>query len=447
MDNTDNAIDYEIVKYKLANEALGIATWDMPLSEFGYDGDKTVVYWSAEVKQMLGFLPKHSFPDFLITVTKRIHPDERQQTMDSFLAHLTDKTGKTPFDVTFRIMNKKGDYLIFHGFGKALRNGSGKPVRVAGAFYDITEAKKVQTERERALQTLEAIMQGMDTMIYVNKPKTGEVLFMNDMMKKHYELGDDVIGKRCYKVFQIDIHERCSFCPCNELDENPDTVLTWTEHSRKTMRIYRNIDRYIDWFDGSKVHVQYSTDITEMTKTSTALDTAKKHSDIDALTGLYSRRFLEENMPRKLLTLSRQSSPLSLMIVDIDFFKKYNDLYGHPQGDECLKLVANELSRSLPRADDFVVRYGGEEFLVVLPNTDENGAKLVAAKLINNIEACNFPHKGSEIGDFLTVSIGVTTGRVRHTHTTDNFVKRADGLLYKSKQGGRNCYTFGALEA
>jgi len=95
--------------------------------------------------------------------------------------------------------------------------------------------------------------------------------------------------------------------------------------------------------------------------------------------------------------------------------------------------------------DDFVVRYGGEEFVVVLPNTDEQGAQLIADKLLDNIRSCNIPHEQNEVADCLTISIGVTTGKVEHTHKPEDFFKKADELMYQSKHAGRNRKTFERL--
>jgi diguanylate cyclase (GGDEF)-like protein len=167
--------------------------------------------------------------------------------------------------------------------------------------------------------------------------------------------------------------------------------------------------------------------------------------EYDALTGIYNRRYFDETMEHVISSLSRSESLLSMLMIDIDFFKRYNDNYGHVEGDRCLKAVAQTLSQCITRADDFVARYGGEEFIVVLPNTDEHGARLIAEKLLNNIRDLNMPHEQSEAADHVTVSIGCTTGKVVHTHNAGDFVKKADELMYKSKQEGRDRFSFGRL--
>ena len=167
---------------------------------------------------------------------------------------------------------------------------------------------------------------------------------------------------------------------------------------------------------------------------------------IDQLTSIYNRRYFDGNMKKIIKALSRTGSKLSLLMIDIDFFKKYNDTYGHDMGDNCLKEVAAILSKTIIREEDFVARYGGEEFVVVLPNTDENGAKLIADRLLINICSEKILHENSDVAPYVTVSIGGTTGIVDHLQEESDYVKNADIALYQSKQNGRNKYTFKAFE-
>jgi len=166
---------------------------------------------------------------------------------------------------------------------------------------------------------------------------------------------------------------------------------------------------------------------------------------IDQLTGIYNRRYMDGNLRKLIKTLSRTKSKLSLLMIDIDFFKNYNDTYGHDMGDKCLKTVAESLSQCITREDDFIVRYGGEEFAIVLPNTDEDGARQVADKLLKKIRECKIPHEKSGASDCVTISIGGTTGIVSHLNDPYDYIKCADTALYESKHNGRNRYTFISL--
>jgi len=182
-------------------------------------------------------------------------------------------------------------------------------------------------------------------------------------------------------------------------------------------------------------------DITSMERKISRLETEVEKIYINALTGIYNRRFFDENLDRVMKSLSRSDGILSLLMIDIDFFKRYNDTYGHNEGDNCLKIVADVLTKCVTRSDDFVVRYGGEEFAVVLPNTDEEGARLIAEKMLINIRNKNIPHENSDVASYVTISIGAATGKPYSGQSREDFIKRADEMLYESKKSGRNRYT------
>ena len=167
----------------------------------------------------------------------------------------------------------------------------------------------------------------------------------------------------------------------------------------------------------------------------------------DVLTGIYNRRYIEDNLKRIIKTIVRSGGGLlSVLKIDIDFFKKYNDAYGRNEGDVCLKSVAKILAASVMRPDDFAARYDGEQFVVVLPNTDENGARVMAEKILNNVRTCGVPHTQSEVADYVTVSVGATTAHMDLAFDGDDYIRRADEALYMAKGNGRNQYTYLAFE-
>jgi len=163
---------------------------------------------------------------------------------------------------------------------------------------------------------------------------------------------------------------------------------------------------------------------------------------IDQLTNIYNRRYLDGSLKKLIKLHSRTGGSLSVLMIDIDHFKKYNDTYGHDAGDDCLRLAASALSECVIREEDFIARYGGEEFAVVLPNTDENGAQLVAERMLEKMREFNIPHRTSDISSYVTVSIGGTTGIINHFQNGSDYIKAADKALYESKKNGRNRYTF-----
>lgn len=158
----------------------------------------------------------------------------------------------------------------------------------------------------------------------------------------------------------------------------------------------------------------------------------------DPLTGLYNRRYMEYALKREVMDAVSSESPLSVIMLDVDHFKNYNDHNGHPAGDEVLKTISKILTATM-RQNDIIVRYGGEEFLAILPKTGPEGAANVAEKVRRTIEEFSFPFEDSQPGGKLTVSLGVACFP-QHAVDGENLVDLADNALYKAKREGRNRY-------
>lgn len=165
----------------------------------------------------------------------------------------------------------------------------------------------------------------------------------------------------------------------------------------------------------------------------------EEYSFADGLTGVANRRLFDMTLEREWGSAYRECRPLSLIMFDVDYFKDYNDQYGHPSGDECLKRVAQLLSSVAGRSRDLFARFGGEEFVMLLPETDAHNAVAVAEKCRQLVLDEMIPHRGSKLGAFLTVSQGVSTIIPSVKDTAAAFVERVDWLLYQAKQEGRNC--------
>jgi diguanylate cyclase (GGDEF)-like protein len=158
----------------------------------------------------------------------------------------------------------------------------------------------------------------------------------------------------------------------------------------------------------------------------------------DGLTGLANRRYFDEALAEEFNRAQRGESTLGLLMIDVDFFKQYNDIYGHVAGDECLKKIAHTLTMAMRRAGDVAARYGGEEFVVLLPGTDLVGVVAVAEGIRLAVEALGIPHSGNPL-DVVTVSIGVEAFSPIHLENEAvELVESADKALYKAKESGRN---------
>ena len=164
-------------------------------------------------------------------------------------------------------------------------------------------------------------------------------------------------------------------------------------------------------------------------------------SSIDGLTEVANRRRFDECLNLEWRRAARNKNQLALLLLDIDHFKSYNDTYGHQMGDECLKLVAQEIKRYLRRPSDLVSRYGGEEFAVILPETPSYSAFSLAERIWSGIANLNVIHAGSASLGYLTVSIGIATTIPDGTHQMSKLIENADKNLYKAKSEGRNRIT------
>ncbi len=160
-------------------------------------------------------------------------------------------------------------------------------------------------------------------------------------------------------------------------------------------------------------------------------------SSRDGLTGIPNRRYYDEYLETEWERMARDRKPLSLLMCDIDFFKKYNDAYGHLEGDACLKSVAEAINKSCKRPADLAARFGGEEFAVILPDTDIDGAKLVAESIREAVNNLNIEHYDSPEGH-VTLSIGASTLIPVHGGESRALLQRADAALYRAKAAGRN---------
>ena len=158
----------------------------------------------------------------------------------------------------------------------------------------------------------------------------------------------------------------------------------------------------------------------------------------DGLTGIYNRRYFDETLAREWKRTMREKAPLSLIMLDIDYFKKYNDTYGHQAGDECLRQVATTISGALRRPADMAARYGGEEFVVVLPNLKLEDSAKFGETIRAKIEALKMEHKQSDANPFITVSLGIASVVPSSISSYEELVGAADKALYSAKNKGRN---------
>lgn len=190
------------------------------------------------------------------------------------------------------------------------------------------------------------------------------------------------------------------------------------------------------------------------------LDTTTAHSDtieamlydkalslarevtVDGLTQIANRRTFDQRLENEWQRLSRENLPLSLLLCDVDFFKRYNDCYGHPMGDDCLRTVAKAIESCIRRPADLAARYGGEEFAVILPNTLREGATYIAEQICHTVNSLKIPHELSYVCEYVSVSIGISTVFPKARVLPKILLESADKGLYLAKNNGRNRAVF-----
>lgn len=169
-----------------------------------------------------------------------------------------------------------------------------------------------------------------------------------------------------------------------------------------------------------------------------ARDLLKQQATIDTLTSIANRRRFDEFLLQAWRAMHREAAPLSIIMIDIDYFKPFNDYYGHAGGDDCLRKVATAMQKVIARPSDLLARYGGEEFVCILPATEWKGAEYVAENLRQAVASLAVPHEKSSVADVVTISLGFATTIPTPDQLLSNFMNTADHALYQAKEAGRN---------
>lgn len=196
--------------------------------------------------------------------------------------------------------------------------------------------------------------------------------------------------------------------------------------------VYRLVDVHQLLYAQAQIHLM-TINLLE-----SANDRLQRLATLDGLTQIANRRQFDICLQQEWLRLAREGQPLSLILCDIDYFKRYNDTYGHLAGDDCLRKVANALQQGIHRPADLLARYGGEEFAVILPNTGESGAMKVAENIREQVNGLQIPHAGSQVNPRVTLSLGVATTIPTPDRVPAELIARSDRALYQAKEQGRD---------
>jgi diguanylate cyclase (GGDEF)-like protein/PAS domain S-box-containing protein len=253
------------------------------------------------------------------------------------------------------------------------------------------------------------------------------------------------ISRKCFEVFPSPLC-RTPDCPIQLIQQGKQRIELDAERLVNNSKMVPFLLTAMPLFglSGEIVGlVEQFKDITERKCNEEAMAKANKKLEqlayLDGLTQIANRRIFDEKLDNEWIRARRSRRPLSLILCDIDFFKRYNDYYGHQMGDECLKAVAASINNCVHRPADLVARYGGEEFGILLPDTDSNGACELAETIRKAVQGINMEHKRSEVCDSITLSLGVATDfPSSNGNSAVELLKSADKALYGAKESGRN---------
>lgn len=251
----------------------------------------------------------------------------------------------------------------------------------------------------------------------------------------------NIIGKKCTDLFKHSLCDRKT-CPLTYLKQQKTTEQDIDFQEDKSDKHYLLTTAPLVTIDGTPGIVAQFKNITRRKETERALAeanvTLEKIARIDGLTQIANRRSFDETLSQEWQRLCRAKQPISLLLGDIDYFKKYNDHYGHQAGDDCLKQIAKALADSVLRPADLAARYGGEEFVLLLPEIEIHGALLVGQRAIERITDLRIPHAASENNDKVSISIGAATLIPSIDSDPSKLIELADEALYHAKEQGRN---------
>ena len=367
-----------------------------------------------------------------------VHPDDRGEVRRLSAANRA-RADTQEVSMSHRIVRPDGSNIFILSRMKLVRDADGRIIKTIGANQDITEQKQVEDALVWKTAFLEAqANSSLDGILVVDE--RGRTILRNQRLIDMWKLPRHIIEGA---------DEKEEFAHVLSMTRHPEAF------KEKMVFLYRHPSETsrdeIDLKDGTVLDT-YSCpvlgengayygriwtyrDVTELRHYWNMLESL---SNTDGLTDLPNRRRFDEFLNREWRRAVRDKSNLSLIMMDIDFFKEFNDNYGHLAGDDCLCRVARLLNEVIQRPGDLAARYGGEEFACILPDTDSEGALNLAGKIRNGIKAANIPHFFSSIADHITLSFGVATLIPEAGEMPSELVRLADDLLYSAKKGGRD---------
>ena len=397
--------------------------------------DGLVLYASPSHTTILGY----KLDDYIGSYPlKHLHPDDWER-MFHFFHQMVDSWSS--LEIEYRSLHENGEWLHLEMKCTPLKGPSGE-TQVLCVTRDITARKKADEELRLATNKFKTLIASLPYGIKVEDPE-GNVTLYNEAYKKTFSVDhqqteeSSLINEANYIKSDSEIYHRKK----REIINNQQTRRSEEFHLVNNLIIERDAIPLIGDgnFDG---YLWIFRDVTQEKLAERELQKAnkllKELSMQDGLTGIANRRCFDSRLEQEWFKNASRSDSISLLLLDIDFFKAFNDLYGHQAGDNCLIRVGNLLNQVVNNSHDLAARYGGEEFTVLLPGSNSREATIIAENIQQALSDAKITHKGSLIKDIVTLSIGISTKIANGLIEPQILIAEADKALYKAKQSGRN---------
>lgn len=420
---TRDQLDQHKRRLELALNAGDIGVWENDLST----GERT---WDDRAKDV--FRNPDAGPESLPDL---IHPDDRDRFEEALERSL--ETGD--YQLEYRYIPEGEDRVRWvRSEGVVVYGEDEQPEKRVGTVRDITERKQRLEDLETLARRLQLALEGTNTGVW----------------EMDLETGRSEIDEQSQKLFGFSQdrrhHSEAEFLEKVHPDDR-DRVMDQVEEAIRNDELYQVTYRVelpngeYRWID-SRADILYEdgeprrmigvqTDITELKEANRKLEELAKR---DSLTGLANKRELTRKLEQEWNRARRNETPLALVIVDVDRFKEYNDRYGHSAGDDVLETVGDLLNELTRRPGDMAARFGGDEFVLILPETTEEGAYKLAREARNRLASLNLEHDASPVKGIVSVSAGVAAEIPERKEEQEELFKRADRALYRAKQAGQD---------
>ncbi|UAT29175.1 diguanylate cyclase [Bacillus badius] len=374
-----------------------------------------------------------------VTFKDITHPDD----LESDLSHVNEliQGKKSSYQMVKRYFHKDGSIITVLLTASIVCDEDHHPLFFISQIQDITEQKKVESELKLFAKVLETTQQGV-----IIADADEKITYVNEGFTKITGYSFEEVKGQHLKLLPSGDHDE-SFL--REMWMNLLTngywegVISNKDKFGNTYTQWLNIGTLKDETNKTTHYIAVFSDVSKLKKAKNKLKEINKQlnqlSAIDELTGIPNRRTFDEKLSAELKKATQWHKPLSVVLLDVDFFKTYNDTYGHLKGDTCLRTAAAAMEKKVAEFSGILARYGGEEFIAILPDMPPKESCIAAEEIRKSVEKLKIPHGKSKAGEFVTTSAGlITVLPGKHHYAPDDLIHLADQALYEAKEAGRN---------